>query len=275
MVIKEVLEEGRELLRKNNIDEREARLLLAYAMGIDFSDLIIKEFCTDEEYKNFLHYLEERISGKPYAYIVGYKEFMKLKFKVNSNVLIPREDTEILAQEVINEFAKKKDIKILDMCTGSGCIAISLAKYLDITCQVDAVDLSTGAIETARENSILNGVTVNFINSDLFENVVSKYDVIVSNPPYIKKDDIKNLQAEVKREPMMALDGGEDGLLFYREIALKAKGFLVDGGSLVFEIGFDEANDVSEILKENGYEDITVIKDFGGNDRVIKCKTRR
>lgn len=204
----------------------------------------------------------------------GYKEFMKLKFEVNKSVLIPREDTEVLVQEILDVFKNKKNLKILDMCTGSGCIAISLAKYLDSTCSIDAVDLSTDALEVAKRNATLNKVTVNFINSNLFENVISKYDVIVSNPPYIKKDDIKNLQAEVKREPMMALDGGEDGLLFYREIALKAKGFLVDGGSLVFEIGFDEANEVSEILKENGYEDITVIKDFGGNDRVIKCKMR-
>lgn len=274
MVIKEALEVGKMLLRKNNIEEREARLLLAHAMGIDFNGLVVKEFCTDEEYKSFLYYLEERISGKPYAYIVGYKEFMKLKFKVSSDVLIPREDTEILVEEVINDFEKKKNIKILDMCTGSGCIAISLAKYLDSTCRVDAVDLSINALKVAKENSILNRVPVNFINSNLFENVIKKYDVIVSNPPYIKSKDIKSLQAEVKKEPIMALDGGEDGLSFYKEIALKAKKFLVDGGFLFFEVGFDEANDVSEILKLNGYEEIYIIKDLSGNDRVIKCKMR-
>lgn len=197
---------------------------------------------------------------------------MKLKFEVNKSVLIPREDTEVLVQEILDEFKDKKNLKILDMCTGSGCIAISLAKYLDSTCIVDAVDLSTDALEVAKRNAALNKVTVNFINSDLFENVVSKYDVIVSNPPYIKKCDMEKLQIEVKKEPSMALDGGEDGLLFYKEIAIKAREFLSADGSLFFEIGFDEGNDVSEILRLNGYKGISVIKDFGGNDRVVKCK---
>lgn len=197
---------------------------------------------------------------------------MKLKFEVNKSVLIPREDTEVLVQEILDEFKDKKNLKILDMCTGSGCIAISLAKYLDGTCIVDAVDLSTDALEVAKRNATLNKVTVNFINSDLFENVISKYDVIVSNPPYIKKCDMENLQIEVKKEPSMALDGGEDGLLFYKEIAIKAREFLSADGSLFFEIGFDEGNDVSEILRLNGYKGISVIKDLGGNDRVVKCK---
>ena len=197
---------------------------------------------------------------------------MKLKFEVNKSVLIPREDTEVLVQEILDEFNDKKNLKILDMCTGSGCIAISLAKYLDSTCIVDAVDLSTDALEVAKRNADLNEVTVNFINSDLFENVVSKYDAIVSNPPYIKKCDMESLQIEVKKEPSMALDGGDDGLLFYKEIATNAKKFLNPKGSLFFEIGFDEGNDVSEILRLNGYKGIFVIKDFGGNDRVVKCK---
>ena len=197
---------------------------------------------------------------------------MKLKFEVNKSVLIPREDTEVLVQEILDEFKGKKNLKILDMCTGSGCIAISLAKYLDSICIVDEVDLSTDAFEVAKRNATLNKVTVNFINSDLFENVVSKYDVIVSNPPYIKKCDMEKLQIEVKKEPSMALDGGEDGLLFYKEIAIKSREFLSADGSLFFEIGFDEGNDVSEILRLNDYKGIFVIKDFGGNDRVVKCK---
>lgn len=266
MVIKEVLEIGRKKLLKNDVDVREARLLLAVVMNINIGELLSKETCTDEEYKKFMLYIEKRISGEPYAYIVGYKEFMKLNFKVNEHVLIPREDTEILVENAINS----GKLKILDICTGSGCIAISLAKYIKNSI-VDAVDISSEALKVAKENASLNNVNVNFINSNLFENVKEKYDLIVSNPPYIPSDDILFLQKEVKNEPLIALDGGKDGLTFYKLIAQNARNHLNDGGILMFEIGFDEAESVSNILQTNGYKNITVIKDFSGNDRVVKA----
>lgn len=192
---------------------------------------------------------------------------MKLKFFVNNNVLIPREDTEILVQEAIS--LNKKSI--LDMCTGSGCIAISLAKYIDGSF-VEAVDISENALKLAKKNAKFNEVEVNFINSNLFENVFKKYDLIISNPPYIPSVDIEDLQSEVKNEPHIALDGGDDGLDFYRQISKDAINYLTDDGVLMYEIGFDQADSVSTILQECGYENIRVIKDFGGNDRVVVAR---
>lgn len=268
MVIKRALQNGRELLEKHNIDPREARLLLAEAMNVNTGKLILKTDCTDEEYKKFFKFIEERIAGKPYAYIVGYKEFMKLNFKVNENVLIPREDTEILVENAINS----GKLKILDMCTGSGCIAISLAKYIENS-YVSAVDISKEALKIAKENTKLNKVNVNFINSNLFENVTEMYDLIVSNPPYIPTKDIFSLQIEVKNEPIIALDGGDDGLNFYKIISKEGRKHLTPNGILMFEIGFDEAESVSNILKNEGYKNIEIIKDLSGNNRVVKaCK---
>ncbi len=264
---KELLAVGKSLLAKNNIDIKESRLLLAEAMKISPDDIVKKETCTEKEYVTFLLFLERRISGEPYAYIVGHKEFMKLDFIVNKTVLIPREDTECLVLEAIKEARKN----ILDMCTGSGCIAISLAKYIR-DAKVDAVDICKRALNVAKKNAILNGVNVKFIQSDLFEKVENTYDMIVSNPPYIKTKDMETLQKEVKNEPKKALDGGKDGLSFYRKIAEEARKYLNDQGVLLFEIGFDEANDVMKILKENNYKKIRKIKDLSNNDRVISAK---
>lgn len=234
MVIRSVLEEGRNLLKCANVDPREARLLLAYSMGISADEIIKFDNCTDEQYSGFMLNIRRRIDGEPFAYIVGFKEFMKLKFKVNKFTLIPRDDTEILVQEAI---CKGKN-RILDMCTGSGCIAISLAKYIENS-NVDAVDISSDALKVARENARLNNVSVKFIESNLFEKVDSKYGLIVSNPPYIPTEEIKSLQIEVKNEPIIALDGKEDGLYFYKVISKEASNYLEEDGILMFEIGYN------------------------------------
>ncbi len=262
--IREVLIEARKVLKENNVDEREARLLLAFSLEISPEKLIIKKACTVREYEKFMKIIKKRISGIPYAYIVGYKEFMKLNFVVNKNVLIPREDTEILVLEAI----KLNKQKILDMCTGSGCIAISLAKYIE-NAVVDAVDISSKALSIANFNAKKNNVNVNFIKSNLFENVYDTYDLIVSNPPYIKTGDIEKLSKEVKNEPIKALDGKKDGLYFYKKIAKDAFKYLNVDGILMFEIGYDEAEDVCKLLEKNKYKDIQVIKDLAQNNRVI------
>lgn len=264
MVINDALNHARTILKNNKIDSREARLLLAYSMDILSDDLIKYKECSDIEYEKFLSYIDRRINGEPFAYIVGVKEFMKLKFKVNENVLIPREDTEILVQETI-KINKKR---ILDMCTGSGCIAISLAKYLK-NAQIDAVDISAKALDVAKENAKNNNVHINFIESNLFEKVNLKYEIIVSNPPYIPTKDINNLMSEVKREPLLALDGGVNGTDFYKLISKDAINYLEDNGFLIFEIGYDEAKLVYDILKNDGYKNIRVIKDLSMNDRVV------
>lgn len=262
--IKDVLKYGKDMLVKNDISTREARMLLALAMNISSNDLIKYTECTDGEYKIYQSYIERRCSGEPYAYIAGKKEFMKLDFLVNKNVLIPREDTEILVLEAI----KRCPQKVLDMCTGSGCIAISLAKYINGV-EVDAVDISSPALTVAKKNAKLNEVDVKFIKSDLFENVEDKYDMIVSNPPYIRKADLKELQKEVKQEPKKALDGGEDGLIFYDRILHDAKKHLKKNGVILFEIGYDQAKDVMALAKKYNYKKVKKIKDLSNNDRVI------
>ena len=261
---KDVLSEARKKLLKNKIDTKEARLLLARAMNVDVGELVTIDYCSDYDYKVFLGYIERRIEGEPFAYIVGYKEFMKLNFEVNKNVLIPRDDTEVVVLEAIKQCKEN----ILDMCTGSGCIAVSLAKYLEKSV-IDASDICANALAVAKRNAKRNKVKVNFIKSDLFENITKKYDMIVSNPPYIKTSDIENLQKEVRMEPIKALNGGENGLYFYDEILKNAKKHLTQKGIILLEIGYDQARDVSLLAKKYNYKKIRKIKDLSNNDRVI------
>lgn len=265
--INEAINEAKIILNQNGIDEREARLLLAFSLETTLEKLFVKNEMTYKEYKKYMQIVEKRSSGIPYAYITGHKEFMKLDFIVNKNVLIPREDTEILVQEAIK--INKKEI--LDMCTGSGCIAISLAKYIENSL-VDAVDISKRALKIAMLNASKNNVNINFIKSNLFKKVEKTYDLIISNPPYIKTEDLKNLQKEVKNEPMRALDGGETGLYFYKKIINKAAEYLNENGFLLLEIGYDEAKEVSKLLQNNNYINIEIIKDLSGNDRVVKAQ---
>lgn len=273
MDITDILAKGREKLKQAKIDPREARLLLAFVLNVKSEELIKLKECSKEQYDKYNAVIQRRASGEPYAYIVGHREFMKLDFKVDKNVLIPREDTEILvleAMDIAKEILKnkKEEIKILDMCTGSGCIAISLAKYLENT-NVTAVDISSKALNIAKENAKKNKVTANWINSDLFDKIEDVYDIIVSNPPYIETEKIETLQDEVKREPKIALDGGKSGLVFYERIIKEAHKYLNVGGFLIMEIGFDQAKSVSKMMIDEGYENVYVKKDFSGMNRVI------
>lgn len=227
MIIKDVLNNGIQALEKGNINEASlnARLLLAYILKCRKEDLIIygdKEI-DKEKQKEFYFGIEKLQKNYPLQYILGKKEFMKMEFIVNENVLIPRADTEILVEEVLNLSNNRKDI--LDLCTGSGAIAISIAKNLD-KCNIIASDLSTKALEVAKENEkkLLEKPKINFIKSNMFENIEQKFDIIVSNPPYIKTDVISNYDLEY--EPKIALDGGKDGLDFYRVIIKEGHKYL-------------------------------------------------
>lgn len=279
MDINKALQIGREALLKNGLEPREARLLLAFTTKLKKEELIVCKECSEDNYKQYIELINRRIKGEPFAYIVGHKEFMKLDFKVDKNVLIPREDTEILVQEVIqiakekqlnnlNSENESKKIKILDMCTGSGCIAVSLAKFIK-DAELVAVDISKEALKIAKENAIYHGVNVKFICSNLFQNVSEKFDIIVSNPPYIRKADIESLQEEVKNEPIGALDGGESGLNFYEKITQEAINFLNENGSLAFEIGFNQGAEVIKIMRKNDLKNIEIKKDISGNNRVV------
>lgn len=263
MKLEEAKRIGKEFLKKNNIDEREARLLLAFVLNISSDELIRTSEITEDKFEEYQNVLNRRVQGTPFSYITGEKEFMKLKFKVNENVLIPRPETEILVEEAL----KYKPENVLDVCTGSGCIAISIAYYSEQT-NVSALDISKAALEIANENAKLNGVDVEFICSDLFENVNRKYDIIVSNPPYIETSVIDTLEKEVKSEPHIALDGGADGLEFYRRIAKEARKYLKENGTLLFEIGYNQGESVSKLLMDNDYKNVRIIKDLSENDRV-------
>lgn len=274
MTIKQALTKGMIMLKSNNIEspKLKARLLLQYVLNKKREQLIIydNEPITLEQEKAYIQNLEKLIRGIPLQHITNTQEFMKMNFYVNSNVLIPRPDTEVLVEEVIKLGKNKKNLTILDLCTGSGAIAVSIAKYLP-NCKVYASDISKEAIEIAKINAKNNDVDVEFIKSDLFEKLTGmKFDIIVSNPPYIRTSVIKTLDTEVQKEPMLALDGGKDGLDFYRRIVEEAYSHLKYNSHLCFEIGYDQKEEVTEIIKNaKVYSGIYCKKDLYGNDRVI------
>lgn len=294
MNLNEALRQGRDWLEKEEIDPREARLLLAFVLQIRKEEIWKKTEISAEEWEKYQDVVKRRMHGEPFAYITGHQEFMKLDFEVNNAVLIPREDTEILVEEVIQIGEKMKkewertgrfliegnlnrNLQILDLCTGSGCIAVSLAKYLK-KAEVTAIDISEKALEVAKKNAKTHGVKVKFLLSNLWEGLEAsstKYDIIVSNPPYISTKVIDSLQKEVKKEPRLALDGGVTGLDFYDSILEKAPSYLTEQGVVALEIGYDQGEAVKEIMRKNGFHEIEVRKDFGGNDRVVIGKIDR
>lgn len=223
-----------------------------------------------ERYKSLLC---QRASRIPLQHIIGKAWFYGYEFTVNGDVLIPRQDTEVLVSEALEVISE--DSRVLDMCTGSGCIILTLAKEAEIS-NGYGVDLSEKALAVAKQNKMeLNAGQVHFIQSNIFENVdesrCGSLDLVVSNPPYIRSDVIPTLSDEVRiHDPMMALDGFEDGLYFYRRITKEAHRYLKKGGWLMYEIGHDQADEVSDIMSENGYEEISVVKDLAGLDRVVR-----
>ena len=252
----------------------EADLLLEKAAGLNRTALFLRgeKSLSDEVLAVYEGYLSEREQGRPTQYILGEWEFMGLPFCVGEGVLIPRGDTEVLVETILEKQQAEKFKSILDIGTGSGCIPISLGHYGKFE-KIMAVDISPKALGYATENAVKNNINIDFYESDLFTNLPAewkgKLDAIVSNPPYIPKKDIAELMTEVKDfEPMNALDGGEDGLDFYRAIVEQAKEWLVDGGWLFFEIGYDQGEDLRKLLQEFGYTAIEIRQDLAGLDRV-------
>ena len=274
LTIKQTLTKGTIMLKNSNIEspKLKARLLLQYILKKSRQYLIVydnQEVDKKAQWEYFVN-IEKLTKGMPLQHITHTQEFMKMDFYVDENVLIPRPDTEILVEETIKIAQTMERPKILDLCTGSGAIAISLKKYIP-SAQVYAVDISKKALEIAKKNAHRLEAEVKFIESNLFEKIKNeKFDIIVSNPPYIKKSDINYLSQEVQNEPQIALDGGYDGLEFYRKISYQAIDYLKFGSYLCFEIGYDQKEEVLEILK--GIEHYTKTyckKDLCGNDRVV------
>lgn len=287
MKYSELVKQGQVKLFKAGIGDAgvDAWILLENICNISRTDYFVKMH--DEvpcEYVSiYLAAIDKRLTHYPLQYILGEWHFMGLRFKVNENVLIPRQDTEILVVKILNmiqeEFKNQDNIKILDMCTGSGCIGISLAKLCNKV-EVTAVDLSKEAIVVARENARMNDVkNIHFIESDLFKafnmyNDQEPFDIIVSNPPYICSKEIESLMAEVKNfEPRMALDGDEDGLVFYKRIVDECNPYIKKGGYLAFEIGWNQAEDVKELMRSR-YDNLEVVQDLACLDRVVVGKRK-
>ena len=271
MVISELVRETAKSLSDNA--RFEAELIVMSAVGINRTQLVLdsRRDVTEEQRERVSEMVKRRQSGEPLQYILGECEFMSLDFYVESGVLIPRSDTETLVEAVIEKTDENKNMKILDICTGSGCIGISTAHFRS-SAYVDLIDISDKAIEIAKKNIVRNNVQsrVKVQKMDILNEYPSeKYDIVVSNPPYIETEVINTLQTEVKNhEPRLALDGGEDGLIFYRRITEIAPEILKKGGMLAFEIGYNQGKAVSALMGKN-FCDVRIIQDFSKNDRVV------
>lgn len=276
--LRALVREAAEKLSRAGIEEAhlDARLLLEYAAGITVQDYMMDPFqvLPEEKVQAYHEAVEKRAARIPLQHITGQQEFMGYPFRVNEHVLIPRQDTETLVECALEKL--EPEMEVLDLCTGSGCIAASLyligkkqGKVFPDRC-FDAADISAEALDTARENCRALGAQVRLIHSDLFEMIEGSYDMIVSNPPYIRRGVIEGLQEEVRlHDPYIALDGHEDGLYFYRRIADEAGRHLKWGGWVLLEIGHDQSKDVSRLLAEAGFTCIQGKKDLAGLDRVV------
>ncbi len=272
MTAREAVIEVKNRLEESNIPSAllDAELIVGRAAGMTRALLLAHpERELDEKESGYIRdMLKKRLSRIPMQYILGSCEFMGFNFNVNRSTLIPRSDTETVVEKAIDIIKEKKYKTALDIGTGSGAIAVSIAKYTDTA--VTASDISQSAIDTARLNAEQNNVSVDFVKSDMFSELEGRFDIIISNPPYIERDVIKTLEPEVRKyEPITALDGGEDGLCFYRVITKEAPKHLNKGGALIFEIGCNQAYAVKKLMKINNFDEISVNKDLSGLDRVV------
>jgi len=272
--LKGLLADGAKMLTQAGIDEAEldARYILEYITGLNSAQYFIhsEDIIEKNKAEEFFRLIERRSKRIPLSYVIGTRDFFGLTFKVDENVLIPEQETELLVEEVIKHSEGKS---VLDMCTGSGCIAISIALFGKPS-KVAASDISEKALEVARENAkSLKAGEISFIQGDMFENVTDKFDIIVSNPPYIETGEIDELMPEVRDYiPRLALDGDIDGLKFYRIISKEAVKKLNKNGRIFYEIGYNQSRAVASILLENSFTDVKIMKDYSGLDRIVMAK---
>ena len=267
-VMTAMLADTKKLFNEKGIDESDAEWIYSIVLGVNRSELDKERVVIPSEAKKIDEVVRKRLGGRPLWYIIGDTEFYDCKIKVDERVLIPRPETEILAEAVVKSV--EEGDKVLDMCTGSGCIAISVAKHCkDKHVTVTAADVSDAAIMLAKENANLNSVDVNFVCSDLFSKIHGRFNIIVCNPPYIRSDEIASLQNEVKDyEPRIALDGGDDGLDFYRRLSKEVTRYITKSGMLMLEVGEGQAEEVLKMFEKRDY--CIILKDFSGVDRFVK-----
>ena len=268
-----------DLLKSSDIEnvEYDIKAILTDTFGVDLNKFILdvdNEFEPDKDLEaKYLSRIEKRKEHIPLQYIINKQNFYGLDFYVDESVLIPRYDTENIVDRIVKDCKENKCLSVLDLCTGSGCIAVSLKK-----CgfeKVYAADISDKALAVAKHNAKLNNADIIFLQSDLYENFPKeiRFDIIVSNPPYISTDEIARIEKQVRDfEPKLALDGGRDGLDFYKKIINLSKNFLNNKGRLYLEIGYDQSKDVVDLAKKEGYDNIVIIKDLSGRDRGISMK---
>lgn len=277
MTLEEAYGFGKKVLEENKIGDApiDAWILLEHITEISRAMYYVnpKQEMNSEQKKRYEYFIEQRAKRIPLQHLTKEQEFMGLTFAVNENVLIPRQDTEILVETVLEDL--EPNMRVLDVCTGSGCILISLLKMMQEgrgqdTIKGIGIDISKEALEVAEENARKHNTEAIFVQSDLFENVEGMYDVIVSNPPYIKTKEIEQLEDEVKlHDPMIALDGKEDGLYFYRKIIKESRKYLKKNGKLYFEIGHTQGEEVKTLMEEAGFSNVKIKKDLAGLDRVV------
>lgn len=266
-----VRQEVNSLFEKNGIDLFDTNVLISEVLNVPLSKLFLVENIDDKSYKKIINYAKKRCGGEPITKLFKKAYFYGLEFYVNTDVLSPRQETELLVEKALQEV--NNDSKVLDLCTGSGAIAVSLAKNCDA--EITASDISKKALKVAKKNAKNLGANIKFIQSNMFDNIKGKFDVIVSNPPYIASQDVNNLEREVKDyDPVLSLDGGVDGLEFYKIIARESPRFLSKNGVLMLEIGFKQYKDVEQLLKLNNFDTI-LVKDYSGNDRIVIAKQNK
>lgn len=277
MTLEQSYRQASERLEEQGVPDAalDAWYLLEHVTRLGRAEYLLRreEQLPEQEAERYAALVEKRAERIPLQYLTGEQEFMGFRFRVNPSTLIPRQDTEILTEQAMRLAEGKR---VLDLCTGTGCIIISLAKLCRLQ-EADGTDLSEAAVTLARENAERLGAGVRFFCGDLFAPLGTRvYDVIVSNPPYIRSEVIPTLQPEVRdHEPMSALDGDRDGLLFYRRIIAKAPEHLSEGGSLLFETGCEQTEDVSELLRQAGFVKLRIVKDYAGLNRVVIGEWRK
>ncbi len=275
MTRKELLKQGKETLLQKQIEDAStiARLLLQFVLKSNRIELVKNDTkeVKKEEKEQYEQLMEEILKGKPLQYLTKHQEFYGLNFYVDSNVLIPQPDTEILVEEVVHIAKQEKKKEILDIGTGSGCIGISLAHSIEEV-SIMMSDISNKALEVAKKNSKSNHVAekITFVQSDLFEKIENTFDIIVSNPPYIETNVIPTLSKQVQQEPYIALNGGEDGLTFYRKLLQEAPKYLNKNGYLCMEIGYNQKEKILQLAQKIGiYKKVEIKQDLAGNNRVF------